>query len=445
MENAGRADAGRGGPCSTGGTERLEQTKRGFGAWGWFLLLFGLLIFFSNGGFFSDGTNIISPAVAERLQVEQGLILTTNSIAGVVGVLVAVAAGQLNQRIGPSKVTAGCLILAGLGHIAACNAVNVPMYLIAMCFVGGGLSAGSFVGIGTLVAMWFPKKQGQAMSVVAMGSNFGTMLFVPLLNIFAGTIGIPMGAVLCGGIAAAVGVLGMVLLRDTPIQRGLYPDNVTEAEYKANYSTKPPEISEGCWTTGQLLRTKVVWLCVFATGFLMLAQMGIMTQLVDRNIEVGIDPTLAVNVMTPIAVIGIVGSVIFGRIVFRLGIKKAGTLTGALYIIAMLLNVSGALPLVWISLVIIGFLGAAAPNLMNSIPGSVFGRVGYAKVNSVVFPLTSIIYMLNFAVNGLIKTLFHSLSVAYIVFAVLALVSILLILALEDHKYDQDYMAAHRR
>lgn len=445
MENAGRADAGRGGPCSTGGTERLEQTKRGFGAWGWFLLLFGLLIFFSNGGFFSDGTNIISPAVAERLQVEQGLILTMNSIAGVVGVLVAVAAGQLNQRIGPSKVTAGCLILAGLGHIAACNAVNVPMYLIAMCFVGGGLSAGSFVGIGTLVAMWFPKKQGQAMSVVAMGSNFGTMLFVPLLNIFAGTIGIPMGAVLCGGIAAAVGVLGMVLLRDTPIQRGLYPDNVTEAEYKANYSTKPPEISEGCWTTGQLLRTKVVWLCVFATGFLMLAQMGIMTQLVDRNIEVGIDPTLAVNVMTPIAVIGIVGSVIFGRIVFRLGIKKAGTLTGALYIIAMLLNVSGALPLVWISLVIIGFLGAAAPNLMNSIPGSVFGRVGYAKVNSVVFPLTSIIYMLNFAVNGLIKTLFHSLSVAYIVFAVLALVSILLILALEDHKYDQDYMAAHRR
>lgn len=445
MENAGRADAGRGGPCSTGGTERLEQTKRGFGAWGWFLLLFGLLIFFSNGGFFSDGTNIISPAVAERLQVEQGLILTMNSIAGVVGVLVAVAAGQLNQRIGPSKVTAGCLILAGLGHIAACNAVNVPMYLIAMCFVGGGLSAGSFVGIGTLVAMWFPKKQRQAMSVVAMGSNFGTMLFVPLLNIFAGTIGIPMGAVLCGGIAAAVGVLGMVLLRDTPIQRGLYPDNVTEAEYKANYSTKPPEISEGCWTTGQLLRTKVVWLCVFATGFLMLAQMGIMTQLVDRNIEVGIDPTLAVNVMTPIAVIGIVGSVIFGRIVFRLGIKKAGTLTGALYIIAMLLNVSGALPLVWISLVIIGFLGAAAPNLMNSIPGSVFGRVGYAKVNSVVFPLTSIIYMLNFAVNGLIKTLFHSLSVAYIVFAVLALVSILLILALEDHKYDQDYMAAHRR
>ena len=423
----------------------MEQTKRGFGAWGWLLLIFGLLVFFSNGGFFADGTNIISPAVAERLNVDQSLILTMNSVAGVVGVLVAIAAGQVNQRIGPSKVAAGCLILAGLGHIAACNAVNVTMYLVAMCFVGGGLSAGSFVGVGTLVAMWFPRKQGQAMSVVAMGSNFGTMLFVPLLNVLAGTIGIPAGAVICGGVAAVVGVLGMILLRDTPTQRGLYPDNVTEAEFKANYSTKPPEVSDSGWTTAKLLRTKEVWLCVFATGFLMLAQMGIMTQLVSRNIEVGMDPNLAVNVMTPIAVIGIFGSVIFGRIVFKLGVKKAGVLTGLLYIVAMLLNVSGIMPLVWVSLVIIGFLGAAAPNLMNSIPGSVFGRVGYAKVNSVVFPLTSIVYMLNFAVNGLIKMLFNSLSVAYIVFAVLALFSILLILALQDHKYDQDYMVAHKQ
>ena len=307
------------------------REKRGFGPWGWLLLIFGLLVFFSNGGFFADGTNIISPAVAERLNVDQSIILTMNSVAGIVGVLIAVAAGQVNQRIGPSKVAAGCLILAGLGHIAACNAVNVPMYLIAMCFVGGGLSSGSFVGVGTLVAMWFPKRQGQAMSIVAMGSNFGTMLFVPLLNVLAGSIGMPMGSVICGGVAAVVGVIGMALLRDTPKERGLYPDNVTEAEFKANYSSAPPELDNSGWTTGKLLRTKETWLCALSTGFVMLAQMGIMTQLVARNIEVGIAPDLAVSVMSAIAVIGIIGAVIFGRILFRLGIKKAGVLTGVLW------------------------------------------------------------------------------------------------------------------
>ena len=52
--------------------------------------------------------------------------------------------------------------------------------------------------------------------------------------------------------------------------------------------------------------------------------------------------------------------------------------------------------------------------------------------------------MCNFAVNGLIKKLFNSLSV-YIRVAGWRSFSILLILALQDHKYDQDYMAAHKQ
>lgn len=422
----------------------MEQTKRGFGAWGWFLLIFGFLIFFSNGGFFADGTNVIAPAVAERLGVDRTIILNMNTVAGIVGVIIAIIAGQLNQRIGPAKVAAGCLILAGLGHIATGNAVSVPMYLIAMCCVGGGLSAGSFVGIGTLVAMWFPRKQGQAMSVVAMGSNFGTMVFVPLLTVLVGSLGIAVSSVICGVVAAVVGVIGAVMLRNTPQERGLYPDNVTEAEFKANYAAAAPEEDPHGWTVGKLLCTKETWLCVLSTGFLMLVQMGIMTQLVARNMEVGMNQALATGVMSAIAVIGVIGSVIIGRIVFKLGIKKAGVMTAVLYVVALLCNISGIMPLVWISLVIIGFLGAAAPNLMNSIPGSVFGRVGYAKVNSVVFPITSMIYMLNFAVNGLILGITNSLRIAYIVFAVLALISLFLILAIQDHKYDQDYMAAHK-
>lgn len=422
----------------------MQQSKRGFGAWGWFLLIFGFLIFFSNGGFFADGTNVIAPAVAERLGVDRTIILNMNTVAGIVGVIIAIIAGQLNQRIGPAKVAAGCLILAGLGHIATGNAVSVPMYLIAMCCVGGGLSAGSFVGIGTLVAMWFPRKQGQAMSVVAMGSNFGTMVFVPLLTVLVGSLGIAVSSMICGVVAAVVGVIGAVMLRNTPQERGLYPDNVTEAEFKASYASAAPEEDPHGWTVGKLLATKETWLCVLSTGFLMLVQMGIMTQLVARNMEVGMNQAMATGVMSAIAVIGVIGSVIIGGIVFKLGIKKAGVMTCILYVVALLCNISGVMPLVWVSLVIIGFLGAAAPNLMNSIPGSVFGRVGYAKVNSVVFPITNIIFMCNFAVNGIVQSMFHSISAVYIVFAVLALISLFLILAIQDHKYDQDYMAAHK-
>lgn len=52
-------------------------------------------------------------------------ILTMNSVASIIGVLIAVAAGQVNQRIGPMRGHSRLpSILAGLGHIAACNAVS---------------------------------------------------------------------------------------------------------------------------------------------------------------------------------------------------------------------------------------------------------------------------------------------------------------------------------
>ena len=91
------------------------REKRGFGPWGWLLLIFGLLVFFSNGGFFADGTNIISPAVAERLNVDQSIILTMNSVAGIVGVLIALCSSLLGVTLVLKRFS---FIGDGLSHVA---------------------------------------------------------------------------------------------------------------------------------------------------------------------------------------------------------------------------------------------------------------------------------------------------------------------------------------
>ena len=59
------------------------------------------------------------------------------------------------------------------------------------------------------------------------------------------------------------------------------------------------------------------------------------------------------------------------------------------------------MPLVWLSLLIIGFLGAAAPNLMNSIPGSVWpGGLRQSQQRGV--PPHQHHLHVNFAVNGFV-------------------------------------------
>ena len=81
---------------------------------------------------------------------------------------------------------------------------------------------------------------------------------------------------------------------------------------------------------------------------------------------------------------------------------------------------------------------------MNSVPGSVFGRWATPRSTAWCSPDQHHLHV-QLRRQRPHQKLFNSLSVAYIVFAGLAFLSILLILALQDHKYDQDYMAAHKQ
>ena len=89
------------------------------------------------------------------------------------------------------------------------------------------------------------------MGYTTMGHNFASAFYVQLLSILIGpsvlkTIG---GAVIPIGIAAIVlGVLGMILIRNTPQERGLNPDNVSDKVYQEEYDTSSSDDSG--WTVG---------------------------------------------------------------------------------------------------------------------------------------------------------------------------------------------------
>ena len=77
-----------------------------FGAWGWLTIFYCLLMFFLYVGMCNDGSNISAPNVAAALGVESGVIMNMNSVAGLVGVVFFIIAGQINQKAGP-RMTSG--------------------------------------------------------------------------------------------------------------------------------------------------------------------------------------------------------------------------------------------------------------------------------------------------------------------------------------------------
>ena len=413
-----------------------------FGA-GWVVIIYCLLMFFLYVGMCNDGANITAPNVAARLGLEQGDIM--------------------NRKVG-ARITSGvCCIISGITYIIACSAPNIAVYTIAMCFVYGSIMSAGYVAGGTLVATWFPKKKGVVMGYTTMGHNFASAFYVQLVAILiaptavATSVGgadlsnvganFPGGIVPIGIAAIVLGILGMLFIRNTPQERGINPDNVSDEVYKNEYDTTDAVEGDGGWTTGKLLATKELWLAAITTGFFQICSVGVMSQLVTRNIQLGFTPQAAMNVMTILALGGVVGSWIIGIIDDKIGTKKTMVGFGIWYAIALLCNfgaTDSSSPLVYVSLFMIAMGIGGSANFTTSLPTSIFGRQGFDKVNSVIFPIQGAITALCFLVNGMVQKMTGGeIKMAYLVFAGVALVNVVLVLIVNEHRFNRDWKAAH--
>ena len=145
---------------------------------------------------------------------------------------------------------------------------------------------------------------------------------------------------------------------------------------------------------------------------------------------------------------GVVGSWLVGVIDEKIGTKKTMIGFGVWYCIALLLNFATGMtitPLVYVSLFMIAMGIGGSANFTTSLPTSIFGRQGFDKVNAVIFPIQGAITALCFAVNGIVQLITGGqIRMAYIVFAGVALVNVVLVLLIDEHKYNRDWKAAHK-
>lgn len=427
-----------------------------FGA-GWVVILYCLLMFFLYVGMCNDGANITAPNVEYLLGLETGTIMNMNSLAGLVGVVFFIIAGQINRKIGARLTSGICCIISGVAYILACNAPSVVLYTVAMCFVYGGIMSAVYVAGGTLVATWFPKKKGVVMGYTTMGHNLASAFYVQLVAILIAPMVTGMadigqnfktGIVPIGVGAIVLGILGMLFIRNTPQERGINPDNVSDEVYAAEYDTTDEVEGDGGWTTGKLLRTKELWLAAITTGFFQICSVGVMSQLVKRNVELGFQQQQAMNVMTILALGGVVGSWLVGVIDDKIGTKKTMVGFGIWYAVALLLNftaVDQVTVLVYVSLFMIAMGIGGSANFTTSLPASIFGRHGFDKVNSVIFPIQGAVTALCFLVNGTVQLITGGqIRMAYLVFAGVALVNVVLVLLVNEHRYNRDFAAQNK-
>lgn len=419
-----------------------KQSMNNFGV-GWGTILYCLLMFFLYVGMINDGTNVLAPAAAANCGVEPGTIITMNGYAGMIAVIGFIIAGQINKKIGPRLTSAICLIISGVTYIGCGNATSVMLYTVCMTLCATGMMSAGYVAGGTLVANWFPKKKGIVMGYTTMGHNFASAFYVAIMTGLIATMGSMNKASWLPGVAAIIlGIVGFIFMRNTPQERGINPDNVSDEVYASEYDTAEDDSD---WTTIKLLKTKETWFAAIFTGLFQICSVGVMQQLVTRNIrDFGMTQGAALTLMTIVALIGVFGSWIIGVIDQKIGTKKTMQFFGIWYAAALVINVlaKGQVGLLfYLSILMIGMGIGGSANFTTSLPTSIFGRQGFDKVNSVVFPIQGFVTAWCFVVNGIVTNVIGNLSVAYIIFAVGAVIVSVCVTFVDEYKYNKDHKA----
>lgn len=406
---------------------------------GWGTIIFCLLMFWFYAGMVNDSSNVVAPAVAEKLGIPVGNVLNMGTVAAMVGVIFFLVMGAVNRKIGPRITCFICLILGGIGYFGMGHANSLLEYGISLCVCTIGCMSAGYISGGAFVAQWFPKKKGIVMGYTTMGHNLSTGFFVPMITVLVARLGVSNAVVLPSILIIVLAFVGLVFMRNTPQERGLNPDNVSDEEYERDYFNEELD-EDGGWTVKKLLSKGTFWLVAIASGGFQFVTTVIITQLVVRNQEIGFTQDQALMIMTILAFAGIVGSWIVGVMDQKLGTKKTMIFFGIWYAAALLLEVTEIPVLVIVFLVMFSLALGGSANFTTSLPAAVFGRHGFKKVNSVLFPIQALVSSFGFFVNGTVLNLTGSLRMSYVAAAVASLVVVVVVLFINEHKYNRDFM-----
>jgi predicted MFS family arabinose efflux permease len=158
-----------------------------------------------------------------------------------------------------------------------------------------------------MLAPWFEKYQGRAVSLASLGASAGGIVGVPVLLFAIATIGLPSTMVAAALVAVAVLVpIAALVLKRSPRDLGLFPDGALEAS--------APRHDAAVWTVRTAARSPALWTVTVAFGIGMFVQVGFLTHQV-AFLSSALSPALVSMAASATAIAALAGRLCLARYV----------------------------------------------------------------------------------------------------------------------------------
>lgn len=411
------------------------NTKSNFGKWGWSMILYCGISYYLAAALSTDALNWFPAAFTAYHGWDETVINLCNSMAGIggwIGVVAAIVFSVMAGKLGSRFMSIFGNVLCGIFCLIFACTNNITVFLVMvvlLTFVAGNIQLN--VVPNNIMNIWFPKKKGLALGWASMGLPVCTATIIVIFNL----IGNPKTAYIILGIACfVVALVSVFWVKNKPEDVGATPDNEPVDLESAKALMIQQEEAAKKMTIGVICKNRNTWLIGIGHGLLWMTTIGLVSNFIPRLIMVGTPQPLAVTMLTVAAVIGIVGSYIWGWLDQKFTTKIASIIYGVWYLVALLLMIfhNGSMVMTILVAIFVGFGIGGIGNLIPSIIGTCFGRFGFIQANRVIAPINTAIRSTALVIIGAVGT--AHLTNAYWIFFVCSAIATLLIAFIKQPK-----------
>lgn len=388
-----------------------------FGSKGWGIILFAFFLFWMGSAWPITALNVIIPKFNEINGWSTTTMNNLTTFANWVSLIGAAAFAWYCNRVGPKVVIAiGCFLgAASLFFWARSSSLFEFTLWQSVLNIAG--TAFMQIGLGALIANWFPTKKGLAMGWLTIGAVAQGMTIVKSQNFCIDHYSFNASFDVYAVVFLILTVVCIFFIKSNPEEAGAFPDNdktmtrekveKLRAEGEMYKKTSP-------WTVKRLLMTKEIWLIGISTGILALFVVGIMSNFIPLCMSRGLSKDEAENLMVMIAPIVAVCSYLWGVADQKLGARKTTIIMFGWFIATILLALIPNKAILYIALIMVSSAMGGANNLAISITSSVFGRYDFAKAWGTIYIMNVIVRSFGFSLVGGLAGLTGSYTSSFI-------------------------------
>jgi MFS family permease len=376
-------------------------------------------------GFYGPGVYLAS------LHTLRGWPITTMSWAVTLYYLASatwiIFVGDAIERFG-----ARCVLLIGAGAMSAAvaylPAVRSPWQLYPTFVVMSlGWAAMSGAAINTIVAPWFDRKRGLAISLALNGSSCGGVFVPPLLVALTTKLGFEKGLHVAVVLMLAVMAPVLLVLRRRPEDVGLGPDGRRlPGQSLATGPSRPDRPDRwsrrGAWRDRAFLTVSIP----FALG--LLAQVGFLTHQMSYLLRFlpAESASLVVSATAAAAVLGRTGTGLFVDRVDR-RVMSAGNFALQMVALGLLLGARST-AIVCLGCVLFGLGVGNMITLPSLIIQREFPRQHFARIVSLVVSVNQYTFAFGPAILGGLRDLWGNYSASFVFCIGLQTIAVLVVL-----------------